>query len=411
MHRVDKLNQIYNEFREKYDLSKIQSLYILLFLFIGLIFFICGWFNKSIFLDLFFPNKNDMFMDYFNSIWYSYDHPYTKYLVIYPPLITSFYNIIGQILIPFIGEESSTALRETQLGIMSYILITIFCIFLFFIIFNKILTKKTSPLTIYILAFTIIFSYPFVYAIERGNSIIYTLVFILLFLVYYNSEIKYKRIFAYICLGIAAGIKIYPLIFGLLLVRQRNSKEIITCLIIGLICIFVPFIFTDGSINSLISSISSYSASTSHSDTLINISNIISSIFAHHLSPTNITLISTLISGLLLIYTAIIVLFSSLSNWKLITIISINLMIGLGIPTVYLMAYLLIGFLFFLKEEKEANALNVTYLLYFTIIFAIFMFEPSNLVNTIKAFSAYVICILLIIEGWKSICQKLPQIS
>ena len=57
----------------------------------------------------------------------------------------------------------------------------------------------------------------------------------------YDSEILYKRHFAYICLSLAAGIKIYPAILGLLIIRRRDFKEVLSCLMYGILIFFLPF--------------------------------------------------------------------------------------------------------------------------------------------------------------------------
>ncbi len=68
----------------------------------------------------------------------------------------------------------------------------------------------------------VIMSAPFVYAIMRGNTIYFALIFILLFLLFYKSKNPFLRELSYICLAIAGCIKIYPLFFGVFLLKDKK---------------------------------------------------------------------------------------------------------------------------------------------------------------------------------------------
>ena len=66
------------------------------------------------------------------------------------------------------------------------------------------------------------FSGPFVYAIMRGNAIYFALIFVLLFLLLYKSKNPVLREISYICLAIAGCLKIYPLFFGVFLLKDKK---------------------------------------------------------------------------------------------------------------------------------------------------------------------------------------------
>ena len=63
---------------------------------------------------------------------------------------------------------------------------------------------------------------PFVYAVMRGNTIYFALIFLLLFLMLYKSENPILREISYICLAISGLIKIYPLFFGVFLLHKKR---------------------------------------------------------------------------------------------------------------------------------------------------------------------------------------------
>lgn len=68
----------------------------------------------------------------------------------------------------------------------------------------------------------IVFSAPFVYAIMRGNTIYFALIFLLLFLLLYEHPNPIVREISYFCLVIAGLIKIYPLFFGVFLLHKKK---------------------------------------------------------------------------------------------------------------------------------------------------------------------------------------------
>ena len=75
-----------------------------------------------------------------------------------------------------------------------------------------------------VFCFVILFSLPFIFLWDRGNAVLLTLIALLGFVLFYESESNKKRIVAYICLGIAAGIKI-PQFLACLCCRGRIGKK------------------------------------------------------------------------------------------------------------------------------------------------------------------------------------------
>ncbi len=63
---------------------------------------------------------------------------------------------------------------------------------------------------------------PFVYAVMRGNTIYFAMIFLLLFLLLYESDSAVLREIGYICLAISGLIKIYPLFFGVFLLCRKK---------------------------------------------------------------------------------------------------------------------------------------------------------------------------------------------
>jgi hypothetical protein len=69
-----------------------------------------------------------------------------------------------------------------------------------------------------------------------------TLLLILIYLRYYNSNSKKLQYMSFFALAMAAGIKIVPAIFGVLLIREKRYRDACICAIIGVFVFFVPFV-------------------------------------------------------------------------------------------------------------------------------------------------------------------------
>ena len=68
----------------------------------------------------------------------------------------------------------------------------------------------------------ILFSAPFVFAVMRGNTIYFALIFLLAFLILKDQKNPVAREFGYFCLAFAGAIKIYPLFFGVFLLKDKK---------------------------------------------------------------------------------------------------------------------------------------------------------------------------------------------
>lgn len=103
-----------------------------------------------------------------------------------------------------------------------------------------------------LLAVALIFSGPFLFAIERGNLVIVAFLFTLIFAAYEDSDNPKERFMADICLGIAANIKMYPAIYGLILLKKKKWRDAVVAFLSGIIIWFIPALFIhDGSVGNI----------------------------------------------------------------------------------------------------------------------------------------------------------------
>lgn len=196
--------------------------------------------------QLFFGDTHDTFMDFYNCLHsVAGRDPYNEInKVQYPPLCELIFYVAGKLAPRGYDFANSYYLREVQSVTLTFVL------FIFVpIILSVYAIEDMSSLTAgrkRLLVLSVLLSSPFLYSFERGNIILYSLAFTLLFISLRNSESKVKREIALICLALAFAIKIYPAAFGVLLLREKKIKEAVRCALYALALFFLPFLCFGG---------------------------------------------------------------------------------------------------------------------------------------------------------------------
>lgn len=325
-------------------------------------------------------NKDDVFMDFFNSVVDCSGDAYGESGVIYPPLVVLFYKFCSMFF--NIDSMKASEVRETSLGMIIFVCFTIVSYILFAKLIYK--YKNGSFANKSLFAFFTLFSFPMIYLIERGNIIVLVLPLLLYYVNEYDSDVKYKRHLAYICLAISVAIKIYPVFFGLLLLKKKkNFKNILLCIFYGAVFFFVPFIFVGGfsQLGVLIHNIL-YTSSMFGSKGFgfkVSISNTFS-LFGHVFNHVRlfetagtVFLIITVLAGLFLI------LFNKWNeDWKIYAVISLIIILVPGFSYIYSVAYMIIPLLFFLNK-KETKWIDYIYSLLFIAQFIFLVAKTDEL--------------------------------
>ncbi len=358
-------------------------------------------------------NKDDVFMDFFNSVVDCSGDAYGESGVIYPPLVVLFYKFCSMFF--NIDSMKASEVRETSLGMIIFVCFTIVSYILFAKLIYK--YKNGSFANKSLFAFFTLFSFPMIYLIERGNIIVLVLPLLLYFVNEYDSDVKYKRHLAYICLAISVAIKIYPVFFGLLLLKKKkNFKNILLCIFYGAVFFFVPFIFVGGfsQLGVLIHNIL-YTSSMFGSKGFgfkVSISNTFS-LFGHVFNHVRlfetagtVFLIITVLAGLFLI------LFNKWNeDWKIYAVISLIIILVPGFSYIYSVAYMIIPLLFFLNK-KEIKWIDYIYSLLFIAQFIFLVAKtdelfPSfnsaelncNIATVVESIALLAMLVLLYLDG------------
>ena len=88
-------------------------------------------------------------------------------------------------------------------------------------------------------------------AVERGNIILLAAGLCAFFLAGYRSARPVVRELAFVALAVAAALKIFPALFGLLLLFERRWKDALRLLLYGVVAAFLPFVFMKGGFGNL----------------------------------------------------------------------------------------------------------------------------------------------------------------
>ena len=376
--------------------------------------------NALIWDRLLFSNIYDSFMDFYNSIFYSYQLKPYDLNSIYPAgahLIFYFCSL-------FIPKEVNAAgafyIRNFYGGQLVFLLYNIVSIALFTHLIKRVV--KGSDLYSALVEGVLLISLPFIYLFSRGNIIFIALNFSFLFIVLKDHENPLVRELSYIFLALAASIKIYPALFGLLLLDQRRFKDALRTLVYGIVIFSVPFIFTGGfkSFLVFIQSILQESSLTENYGFAykVNLTTILRSLFLiSGFSEPNLHL------GIVSIFVfmgSIVSSFFLTTEWKKYLIYSLIIILLPSISFTYSLVFLSIPIAYFMKSERASIKGDLFYAILLALSISSFAFInddflaqilPSfyrvNISTLISNISLLILFSVLNLEGFNSLRKHL----
>ncbi len=165
----------------------------------------------------------------------------------FPPLAYLMYAFLARCVGYQADDPTDTKIHKAAFYNMTvYILFTAVCIILL-VYAVSLFIKKKGFINQVVFPCILIFTYPVCCAaIQRGNSVLLAVPLIAIAIAWRNDGSRLKRELALVIIAVAAGLKIYPALLGLLYIKERRWKETLRLLIYGVILFFVPFIFFGG---------------------------------------------------------------------------------------------------------------------------------------------------------------------
>lgn len=192
--------------------------------------------------SMFYQWFHDTYMDFFNCVSQNWARTiYESVRSIYPPLMNLMYMAVG-VYLPRLDPRPLAANPE---GLWMFYMIHISCslLYLFGVWLN---TEGLKPWQRLVTALLAAVSLPMLFCFERGNSIVLAVALILLFQRLYRSDRPGWRHFGLFLLAVAANMKFWPALFGLVLIREKKWKDALICVFWGLLLFFLPLKYYGG---------------------------------------------------------------------------------------------------------------------------------------------------------------------
>lgn len=354
-----------------------KSFFIIVFLFFNII----SWgylifYDNSAISRYFITTAN--FSDFFTPLKKSLEDAY-----IYPHY--SNYPALANLLFIAIKKCSVSVnyddfISDTTINIIFLIFISFSILFIFEL--GKNFLKTDSIIINKICILLILLSGPFLYLYSRSNILLLVIVLCMFFIQYYDSQNKILKELALIALAFATAIKIYPVIFGILLIRKHNAKVCIRAIIYGIIIFFGPFLiygietiplFFENLI--LRDTSTSYNYVLNHAIGIKSAIQIIGGILLNKIiwKPLTFFWILALLSMLY-------VFCVSKEKWKRYFALSMLCIWGFNGSYLYNLCFLIIPLLYFL-DEKACGKLDYIYSFFFIILFSTLFLPEATTLN------------------------------
>lgn len=213
--------------------------------------------SKGVLIDhYFFYDTRDTGMDFFHSIEYVRGaEPYAKFSTLYPPLANLlfyfFYSLIPRdlsncwedsYLTSVLARGSEMDLRTHQAPMIIFLVFLMLCCWLVVVLVTYALQGKPRGRA-NLVALCILLSPGMLFALERGNIVLLVVPLTLFFVLFRNARSAFVRELSLISLAIAAGLKLYPAFFGILLLRDKKYGAALRAIVYGILSVIVPFLF------------------------------------------------------------------------------------------------------------------------------------------------------------------------
>ena len=313
------------------------------------------------------------------------------------------------ILYPFAklaGANGVTNLLQSTRGILSLCLFYCIGLSCITVLTYKLFTGQEKNKRVLFTLF-IMFSFPVIYLVIRANVLLMTLIFILFFINYYKSDNKILKELAILALALAVATKLYPVFFGILLLRERRFLDCFKAAFYSVILFILPFFFFKGGMNNIsyffndLINFTKYSNSRIRDVSIDNVVRILFELFG--IKNAKAYKITALVLMIIITILSIVASLFIKKKWKVFLLIA---MICITTPIVsfaYSFVFLIPSLAFFFEEEKVNT--DMLFAMLFLILFSVLGFFLY-----LNAFIILGIQIALIIQSFEAVLNLLKRL-
>lgn len=190
--------------------------------------------------------NKDFFMDFFNSIRDAKDTDVYTTGSVNTPLACLIFFLFSHMIPQSVTETTFSqryALQANQQSIVIFYVFIIICLVALSFILRAFFNSAKNKTLATVFSFAFLFIYPVFYCVERGNILILSMICTAFFVFFHVSENATIRNLSLLVFAFGAALKLYPIVFILILVQQKRYKDLLRTAIYFLIFFFVPAIF------------------------------------------------------------------------------------------------------------------------------------------------------------------------
>lgn len=341
--------------------------------------------------NVFFYDTNDWFMDLYNVAYYSlgrspYSWGWIPSRCCLPLAFVIFYPLIYLFPYDITDQGTSYAARYSQFSaVAGLIIMLLFVGFLFYCLYRAINGRERERLGILAVFFCSAIT---LYSIERANQVIVAAAFVCVFLMTYRSKSKLMNHLGYFSLAVAAALKIFPCLFGVLLIYDKKYKAAVITAVEGFLLSFLPFLLLKGNlidnIRLCINAIYEHSVAYAIGILGINAPTIFDTPLNLHILPYVLTALSFLCAG------------SLKEEWKKIMLLTLGTLLASGQQGYYCLLYLFFPMVLFLNQEHKPG--YIAYLIGFLLLLVPLQYEASFLCFHLTNYTvANTVCLIMYI--------------
>ena len=269
----------------------------------------------------------------------------------FPPLAYLFYSLMAAIC-RYDNTKDYNEIESSNSGIvilmMTYIVFAVVLVVVIQSLLDDINKKYINMYCILIMLSTI-----FSFAVYSGNISIGVCILLLAALYLRQKDGLICRELSLVLIAIASAFKIYPAVFGVLYLIEHRYKESVRLIIYGMITFFLPFAFFGG-FGGIINFLNNAIA-ISGNVTGISLTGVLLKILCGFV-PSDLAMgIASVVNYIYLIVSIFVVIRRKV-DWKSYTILCGLFFLFNKEVGYYCLIYLLIGFVFFIRETSKLRA-------------------------------------------------------